>query len=524
MSSVHDEMMEIFSNLNRYFADSLREILTENKKEIESLDCVNEDIETFRKTGILTPSFETIPSESPVPSGEPIHGKNSKRLVVLDENNESGGALKENLTSDPNTMGEATSSKSLEHHDSINNTKQIIIRTEEKSVLDIRNNNESNNNNVKTKKEISPPAQLPAKNVRQKKQKRASNIEKEKVDQIKKASIIRDSGVQIQKDAFLLVVSDECVEEPQPARCTRARTKNRIEKASEETEENFIKTPTSTPIVKEPQKLVNETLILNKSIILNRTVVIEKATAQNRIDMLEQPGTSKKNDNDSISDEDVVAASPVKKPVRTFEKLRAVGNFDASSKTIKRSKPGEKEITRNIAASTQEGAIPKIFPTQKMSTPQMQFLERELRQNKKVTNPLQKKQTMINAQIEEKRKKREKRELKVQQVKMALERDKQKKLELAERAKDEKDANLQKQMEELSKKLIAAAKKTAGAKLEKKKEIHTFLKYETPLLPTKDCYDSDNSLFEQQVKQKWEKGKYTYLLFDSQINRFFFVF
>ncbi|KAF5297678.1 hypothetical protein FQA39_LY12009 [Lamprigera yunnana] len=535
--SVHDEMMEIFSNLNRFFVDAVRETLNENKKAIESLDCVNEDIETFKKTGTLIPSFETIPSESPLPPREPMHGKNSKRLVVLQENNKSGCSLKENLTTDPNAMGVPALSKSLEQHDSIKNTKQVIIKTEKKSVLDIPIENESSNSILNIKKEMPPLAKVSAKNVRKIKDKNTLNIKKEKLVEIKEASIVRDSDVQIQKDAFPLVVLDESGEEPQPARCTRAKTKamqkekntettdsespsksqnrtviqkcmthpskmncnlanksrkikskNRIEKVPQEMEENFINIPTSTPIVKELQKLVNETLILNKPTILNRTVVIEKAMVQdfNRINILEQPGTSKKNDNYSTSDEEnVVADSTVKKRVRAFEKLRAAGNFDVSLKNSKPNKLPEKELTRNITPSTQKlGAIPKVFTTP-------------------LTDALQKKEAMIHAQIEEKRKKREQRELKVQLVKMNLEKGKRRKLELAERAKEEKETKLQKR--------IVTAKKPTEVKQNRKNEIPIFLKYEAPLLPTDDCYDSENSLSGLQIKQRWERGKYSAL-------------
>ncbi|KAF5297676.1 hypothetical protein FQA39_LY12007 [Lamprigera yunnana] len=770
--SVHDEMMEIFSNLNRYFVDAVRETLNENKKAIESLDCVNEDIETFKKTGTLIPSFETIPSESPLPPGEPMHGKNSKRLVVLQKNNKSGGSLKENLTTDPNAMG------------------WVIIKTEKKSVLDIPIENESINSILNIKKDMPPLAKVPARNVRKIKDKNTLNIKKEKLVEIKEASIVRDSDVQIQKDAFPLVVLDESGEEPQPARCTRAKTKeertkgienrakeeketklrkgivtakkpaevkqnrkneipiflkyeapllptddcydsenslsgqqvkqrwergkysalapiiicvkyvhplgkkffligpkspnlisifpaiepaklkrtssaiwnktemsivpsftnveeededesdeidilnikkdmpplakvparnvrkikdkntlnikkeklveikeasivrdsdvqiqkdafplvvldesgeepqparctraktkamqkerntettdsesprksqnrtviqicnkndrynlqnenvlkqkrsrhdssiedelqsrkqksrkikskNRIEKVSQEMEENFINVLTSTPIVKELQTLENETLILNKPTILNRTVVIEKAMAQdlNMINMIEQPGTSKKNDNDSTSDEeDVVADSTVKKRVRAFEKLRAAGNFDVSLKNSKPNKLAEKELTKNITPSTRKlGAIPKVFTTP-------------------LTDALQKKEAMIHAQIEEKRKKREQRELKVQLVKMNLEKGKRRKLELADRAKEEKETKLRKG--------IVTAKKPAEVKQNRKNEIPIFLKYEAPLLPTDDCYDSENSLSGQQVKQRWERGKYSAL-------------
>ncbi|KAF5295309.1 hypothetical protein FQA39_LY13174 [Lamprigera yunnana] len=146
-------------------------------------------------------------------------------------------------------------------------------------------------------------------------------------------------------------------------------SKNQGEPAREK-QNTDSKSPNRTTIQRS-----NKNDLQTENVVAEEYVNKEKATAQNRINMLEQPGTSKKNDHDSISDEDVMATSPVKKPARTVGKLRAE--------------------------------------------------ETKLRQNKKVTNALQQKQTMINAQIEEKRK-REKRELKVQEVKMALERDKQK--------------------------------------------------------------------------------------------------
>ncbi|KAF5269788.1 hypothetical protein FQA39_LY08569 [Lamprigera yunnana] len=60
-----------------------------------------------------------------------------------------------------------------------------------------------------------PLARVPARNVRKK---------KDKLDQIKEESIIRDSDVQIQKNVFAACSLDESSDESQPARCTRART------------------------------------------------------------------------------------------------------------------------------------------------------------------------------------------------------------------------------------------------------------------------------------------------------------
>lgn len=165
---------------------------------------------------------------------------------------------------------------------------------------------------------------------------------------------------------------------------------------------------------------------------------------------------------------------------------------------------------------------PKSLTSFKSS--QAEFRERELRRQKEA----QKREALLQAQIEEKRRRREEKQLKAQQQREALEKEKLKHLEDAEKAREEKlkqtlaerDVKLIKQKEEMERKRQLAKKKALEEKLKeekKKAELRNrdkmdlvYMATEAPLLPTPDCYDSDHEAPEEVVLPAWCEGKSLY--------------
>ncbi|KAK5643319.1 hypothetical protein RI129_007164 [Pyrocoelia pectoralis] len=237
--------------------------------------------------------------------------------------------------------------------------------------------------------------------------------------------------------------------------------------------------------------------------------------------------------------------SPVKKRVEAFEKLGAMGLEPANTRS--KTKLCVKE-GKALLHSTPKTQIPKFHVTplkenklkncltlsaSKESTSavngkynisltggktgsalkvsQMEFRERELRRKQKEEEALQKKEALMLSITEEKRRKREEREMKVQQLKATKDKEKQRQFLSAEKIKKEKlkqmmaekEARYLKQKEEAARKRAAALKKAAEAKqhdatkyneqIDDVNQIPPFIMHPPPLLPTPDCYDSDDS-------------------------------
>lgn len=168
-----------------------------------------------------------------------------------------------------------------------------------------------------------------------------------------------------------------------------------------------------------------------------------------------------------------------------------------------------------------EGLLgPKSLSSVKSS--QAEYRERELHRKKEA----QKREALMQAQIEEKRKKREEKQLKAQQQREALEKEKLKQLELTEKLREEKlrqaraerDSKLTKQKEEMERKRQLAKKKAMEEKLReerKKAELKSkenaglppYMLSKAPLLPTADCYDSDQERQNELEFPSWCDGK-----------------
>ncbi|CAH1117575.1 unnamed protein product [Phaedon cochleariae] len=336
----------------------------------------------------------------------------------------------------------------------------------------------------------------------------------------------------------------------------------------------------------EPQSKADATYVAKsepQSAVLNQTVVIEKPKVVQPSDnkeVVKENGVrtpprpkSKKQTKEIFSPFD---KTPLKKKVEAFEKLEAAamqqgeaqnakGNPKSETKTST-GRPKSKLVTpftsRFMPKTCSTSKINKLYPGNKLDTStsgdsalsaksvsvlkasQAEFREREKRRQEKEREALKKREALLAAQAEEKKRKREEKQLKAQQQRELLEKDKQKQLEEQQRKDEEKykqaiaekQEKMQKQREEAEKKRLVAKEKAqliklqeerdakeaaerdarAAAKKEEKLKSHkakqhglpVYMVSKPPLLPTDDCYDSDCSDYgADYTTPEWAKEK-----------------
>ncbi|KAJ8963907.1 hypothetical protein NQ317_006922 [Molorchus minor] len=218
--------------------------------------------------------------------------------------------------------------------------------------------------------------------------------------------------------------------------------------------------------------------------------------------------------------------------------------------------------------STSNESIASTKSASALKASQAEFREREKRRQEKERDALKKREALLQAYAEEKRRKREK----AQQQRELLEKEKQKQLEV-QRVKEEKYKQVmlkgflmlaqsfwhkEEAEEEAEKKRLLAKKKAdmqkeeeirqveqkkhaemKAALKEQKMEKHQqqqqqqhglpiYFTTEPPLLPTDDCYDSDDPQYEKerQIEPEWSRGEdllFT-LFFLYIITRFIHIF
>lgn len=163
----------------------------------------------------------------------------------------------------------------------------------------------------------------------------------------------------------------------------------------------------------------------------------------------------------------------------------------------------------NKPSLTDSSPLPKARSAIKASA--ADFKERELKRQREA-EALQKREALLQAQLEEKRRIRAEKQLKAQQAREAKEKEKQKHFEMMEKLKEEKYKNhlaekMQKQKEELEKKKQMA--KARGGDEKKDHQPPIYMTTKAPLLPTQDCYDSDSEECRKVVLPSWTTGKHT---------------
>lgn len=294
--------------------------------------------------------------------------------------------------------------------------------------------------------------------------------------------------------------------------------------------------------------LLNETIIIEKPklklIDVSKPITIDKSEETTSGPSSLKIKTVAKNQVFSPFEE-----SPVKKKVEAFERLRQDSSSSipmrvtrtktkAKPKQTPEKEPSEQNNVKEKAKLFTPGSG-KFLPGASNSTTklplkrqnetslsaksasalkaaQAEFRDREKRRREKESEALKKREALLLAQAEEKKRKREEKQLRAQQQREALEIEKMKTLEV-QRLKDERHRQILaeheekklKQKEELEKKRMAAKQKAIEEKkkLEEQKQtellesaqkektqrnLPVYLKTLPPLLPTTDCYDSDD--------------------------------
>ncbi|KAG5889201.1 hypothetical protein JTB14_033280 [Gonioctena quinquepunctata] len=251
----------------------------------------------------------------------------------------------------------------------------------------------------------------------------------------------------------------------------------------------------------------------------------------------------------------------------TRSKKQSEGECKGETRTSSKPKAFTPFTSKFVPKTCSTSKITKIHPGKQLDTSvssgdtttkslsalkasQAEFKEREKRRQEKEREALKKREALLQAQTEEKRRKREEKQLKAQQHREILEKEKQKLLEEHKRKEEkykqaiaEKEERLQKQKEEADKKRMLAKKKAEKEKEEKMREMEErtdetrdenelarqkqkqkmqqnaqlrdlplYMTTKTPLLPTDDCYDSDDSDYGMPHKNlpDWVKGKEMY--------------
>lgn len=176
----------------------------------------------------------------------------------------------------------------------------------------------------------------------------------------------------------------------------------------------------------------------------------------------------------------------------------------------------------------------------------MEYREREMQRREKEMEAIKKREAQIQAQIEEKKKKRLEKQMKAQQTREALEKTKIRTFEEIERSKEEKRKQvlagkhdkIRKIQEETERKRAEALRRAmeerkkeeerrraAEEEMERLKQqeqkkaaedprrtvtlkkktrnLPIYMRQKAPLLPTEDCYDSDDGRDRQIKKPTW---------------------
>ncbi|KAK5648433.1 hypothetical protein RI129_003325 [Pyrocoelia pectoralis] len=309
------------------------------------------------------------------------------------------------------------------------------------------------------------------------------------------------------------------------------REPERLEIVASVTESNvvtvntaFSPTQNNKPIcIIKPTRKNKPVGCVDNAVITNLSVTIDDVTTDDRDEATDSPQRIKRKVTQFFTPYE---NSPVRKYVQAYEKLGVATRSKAKLPTKVHKEPLATQnakfqstplmTSKSKCSQTSSATKALISVTKKVSgtsltggrtgsalkASQTEFYERELRRKQKEEEALRKKKALMLAQTEERRRRREEREMKVQQLKMIKEKEKMKQLMSAEKAKEErfkqilaeKEAKFFKQKEEAAQKREAASKKDAERnQQENKKQVSAYLTYPVPLLPTPDCYDSDDN-------------------------------
>lgn len=233
----------------------------------------------------------------------------------------------------------------------------------------------------------------------------------------------------------------------------------------------------------------------------------------------------------------------LKKKVEAFEKLQNVTEIPVKCSTNVKSKHGTPSSVREkakmftpassrfIPNSCSTSKISRLIGQQHNSTNNESLLaiksaQKESREKQKKLlereQAQKKKEAMLSAQAEAKRRLNEEKQLKALQQRKAIEAEKLKQLEIQKQKEakikqreQEREEYLQKQKLELEKKRVAQKKKVAEMQAQRQQILEeqarnppVYMTTKLPKLPTEDCYDSDDPDYKKVQAPHWCGGNY----------------
>lgn len=138
---------------------------------------------------------------------------------------------------------------------------------------------------------------------------------------------------------------------------------------------------------------------------------------------------------------------------------------------------------------------------------QAEFRERAKKKQEKEQEALKKREALLLALTEERKKKREEKQLKAQQQREMMEKEK---LKLMAAQKLKVEEKLQQQTAERDEKVQQYLAKKRAEEKRQRERLPVYMTTPAPLLPTEDCYDSDEEEAERghrTVPPSWTKDK-----------------
>ncbi|XP_030764342.1 calponin homology domain-containing protein DDB_G0272472 [Sitophilus oryzae] len=226
----------------------------------------------------------------------------------------------------------------------------------------------------------------------------------------------------------------------------------------------------------------------------------------------------------------------LKKKVEAFEKLqrpkemasKLIPNLKSTTPSVKEKAKLFTPIgSKFLPSSSSTSKVPRMISHSSINTDSFQAMKsaqkesREKRMQEK-EQALMKKEAMLHAQAEAKKKLNEEKQLKAQQQRKAIEAEKLKQIELHKQKEERLRQREQEKAEYLQKKKIEAEKQRLAQK-KKIQELHAqreeflaeqsrnppiYMTTKPPMLPTADCYDSDDANYKKVKPPSWCSDQY----------------
>ncbi|XP_028137828.1 histone-lysine N-methyltransferase, H3 lysine-79 specific isoform X2 [Diabrotica virgifera virgifera] len=438
-----------------------------------------------------------------------------------------------------------TKTKKILEYSEICNGKpsDVMIQNTTVTMIDITEDKESDNEKRQTKKET---ASLTVEATTETRSTRTKTRQKKQAQEEKKPEEL-------------------AVEAPQPK--TR---KNKRNNGEAEKKVGGKRSKSSSSSDKDENKSDYEDAVSNfdpseQAPVMNATMVVEKPKVLKQIEDKHEsenyrtpPPTKKGQIKEIFSPYDKTS---LKKKVEAFEKLGSSSNIlesaskipireDANTDPVKSKQYTpftNKFMPKTTSTSLKMNRLVSCNSTSKdtsvsmkslsaLKASQAEYRELEKRRQEKEKEAQLKKEALLLAQAEEKRRKREEKQLKAQQQRDMIQKEREKQLEIQKlkeekykQAVAEKEEKLQKMKEEAEKKRLLAKHKAKVAKESQSAEEKTienernldkgktkrdqndnkpiYMTTRPPLLPTDDCFDSDDEEYRNKkyIKPRWSR-------------------